>query len=198
MNQEEIKKIIDQEYAMACEIISDINEHIPVIKQYAEKCESIIEFGVRSGVSTRALLVTDKKIRSYDIVEDPGVRYLFNLAKYIGKDVEYIIADTLKIEIEPVDMIFIDTDHTYNQLSQELRLHGNKAKKYLMFHDTVSYSGELNRAILEFLNNNKEWVVKEFRQNNNGLTILERSESQKFYTTFKNLIELWKSLDSKP
>lgn len=193
MNQDEIKKIIDQEYILACNIISDINEHVPIIKDYAEECESIIEFGVRTGVSTRALLTTDKKIRSYDIVEDPGVRHLFNLAKYIGKDVEYIIADTLKIEVDPVDMIFIDTEHTYNQLSQELRLHGNKAKKYLMFHDTVSYSGELNRAILEFLTYNKEWVVKEFRQNNNGLTILERSNAHQFYVTFKNLVDACKS-----
>lgn len=184
---EGIKLFFEQEYRRAYEMWSDIHEHVPILREYAEKCESIVEFGVRTGNSTRAFLCTNAKLTSYDIIQDESVVRLFSLAKSIGKNVEYIIQDSLKVEIEPVDLIFIDTEHTYAQLSQELKLHGNKAKKYLIFHDTITFGGELNAAILEFLQENKDWWVKEFRKNNNGLTILERSNSEKIINSLNNL-----------
>ena len=79
--------------------------------------------------------------------------------------------------------MFIDTLHTYEQLIQELRRHGNKAKKYLAFHDTetfgtVSEQGGrgLNLAIAEFMLENPHWVTEKVYKNNNGLTILRRQD----------------------
>ena len=46
---------------------------------------------------------------------------------------EFIEASSLDVNIENSHCIFFDTDHTYKQLSQELHLHGNKSKKYLLF-----------------------------------------------------------------
>ena len=42
---------------------------------------------------------------------------------------ELKIEDSLKTELPICDLIFFDTDHNYNQLSQELKLHGNKSRK---------------------------------------------------------------------
>jgi len=170
------------EYNNSCNISTDINEHLPILKKLADECYSVAEFGTRDGQSTRAFLVSNAKtIAAFDLSLDKNVQNLFEYAKST-KDVKYIQADVLNLDIEPVDLLFIDTWHTYEQLKQELNIHGNKAKKYLAFHDTHTYGtkGEggggvgLLPAILEFLSENPWWKVKIHRTNNNGLTVLEK------------------------
>jgi hypothetical protein len=53
-------------------------------------------------------------------------------------------------------------------------MHAHKVRKYLIFHDT-NLVKDLNRAISEFIEANKEWKIKEVLTNNNGLTVLERT-----------------------
>lgn len=175
--------VLEREYENACNTSTDINEHLPILKNLAENCTTVTEMGTRDGQSTRAFLVTDVKLTAYDLELDSTVNNLFIIANLQGKDVRYIQADVLNLEIDPVDLLFIDTWHTYDQLSQELKLHGNKAQKYLAFHDTHTYgvSGEggggqgLLPAIIEFLIENPHWRFKIHRTVNNGLTVLERT-----------------------
>lgn len=181
--------LIDNAYAYAVNTPSDINEHIPLLYEIGSKCNHITEMGVRFGTSTRAFLKTDAVIRAYDLELNKRMIEIFGEAVKVGKDVEYIQGNVLKLEIEPTDFLFIDTWHSYGQLRQELKLHGNKASKYLGFHDTITFglSNEaeteaekqdphrgLLPAIIEFVIENPHWKFKEFRTNNNGLTILER------------------------
>lgn len=180
----------EQEYRIAKSTKSDINENLHILYELAKECEHVTEMGVRYGVSTRAFLNTDVKLISYDVVLDGKVNQLFHAAKANGKDVQYIKANVLNIEIEPTDLLFIDTLHTYPQLKQELKLHGNKAKKYLAFHDTYTFgltSEDLKdkkgllTAIMEFLIENPQWKVKYHKTNNNGLTVLEKVNEQVQY-----------------
>jgi hypothetical protein len=165
------------EYDTSCNNPSDINQHIPTLLLYSSMVNHVTEMGVRWGVSTRAFLYAaaknKTKLRSYDIVLNDTVIGLFNKAKEVNVDATYQQADTLNLTIEETDLLFIDTDHTYNQLSQELKIHGNKARKYIIFHDTVTFP-DLNRAIDEFLLVNSHWKVLHHYVNNNGLKILER------------------------
>lgn len=180
-------------YNYLCSVPSDINEHLPVIKKYAEECEHITEMGVRYVVSTWALLAAKpKKIFCYDIltgldmdVFNRNLNELSNKAKDINVNFLFSQADVLNIEIEETDLLLIDTYHEYNQIKQELKLHGNKVKKYLIFHDTTTFGefGETFKvpntigiwpAIEEFMLENKEWRIEERLTNNNGLTILKR------------------------
>ena len=79
-------------------------------------------------------------------------------------------------------LLTLDTRHTYEQLQAELAMHGDKAERWMIFHDTVTFGsrGEdgsepgLMMAIDEFLEEHYEWVVKEVFNNNNGLLILEK------------------------
>lgn len=168
------QEYIEGEYTLACTIKSDINEHIPTLRALAQECERVVELGVREGWSTRAFLCQRNRLRSYDIIKWPYVEHLFNTMKNVGRDFNYIQASSLDIELEECDLIFFDTEHTYEQLSQELALHGNKATKYLVFHDTVTYHEQLVPAIEEFMQNNLHWQIKDLYYNNNGLTVLER------------------------
>jgi hypothetical protein len=156
---------------------SDINEHISVMHKYANECNHITEFGVRTGVSTWAWLASRAKIiRCFDIENiDKNLMFHYGSAKDTRKDFTFTCVSTIadKLDIEQTDLLFIDTAHTYEQCSQELKMHAHKVNKYLMFHDTT-LCPELNKAITEFLDKNLNWKVKEVFTNNNGLTILER------------------------
>jgi len=173
---------------------SDINEHLMTLKEYATQCNAVTEFGVRDGTSTWALLASrPKKLVSYDMQRTDSINRLIVLADKENIDFKFIEADTLAINIEPCDMLFIDTWHAYGQLIQELHKHSNKVSKYIIMHDTVSYgyrdestevkqtSSDISNdkvgllaAIEEFLDAHSEWVVKENFVNNNGLMVIER------------------------
>lgn len=178
------KDIFEKEFQLAKTTPSDINENVYILNQLAKECSHVTEMGVRTGVSTRAFLATDVRLVSYDVVLDSEVGKLFQLAKQKGKSVDYVKADVLKIEIEETDLLFIDTLHTYEQLKQELELHADKSRKYLVFHDTYTFGlkGEDRRdnrglltAIIEFMIQHPQWRFKIHKVNNNGLTVLERT-----------------------
>ena len=172
---------LEEIYQQFCKTRSDINEHLPILSSYA-KGKIVTEFGVRKGVSTTALLRgRPKKLISYDINIKRFNLNIMEAAKIEKINFSLIQADVLKIEIEPTDILFIDTLHTYEQLSQELAIHSEKVSDALILHDTTTfkYQGEtknskgLNDAIQEFIANGI-WKIKKEYINNNGLTILER------------------------
>lgn len=178
---------ISELYNYYCSINSDINEHLPTLKKYATDCDVVIEMGVRWIVSTWALLdAKPKKLISIDINHPNScggnLELVEKLAQEENLNFQFIQADTTKIEIPECDLLFIDTWHVYDQLKKELQLHGNKAKKYIAFHDTKTFGtvGEdpaykgLNLAINEFLSENKNWEIEKIYENNNGLTIIKR------------------------
>ena len=130
--------ILMKEYHLFSNTPTEINEHLPTLFSLAKECSSIVELGVCHGKSTRALLASGTKLRSYDVWIEPRVLELFNHAKSIGRDVDYIKESSIKCEIDECDMLFIDSWHNYYQLRKELKLHADKVKKYLVFHDTMS------------------------------------------------------------
>lgn len=177
-------------YKQLCESPSDIFEHLPTLKDLASECNHVTEMGVRYIVSTYAFLEglgSGKKLVSIDITHP--AQYGGDLsnaqitAQQKGIDFSFIQADTLKIDIEPTDLLFIDTLHRYNQLKEELAKHADKARKYIAFHDTTTFAtmgddgvegNGLWKAIEEFLAEHPEWKIKHRYTNNNGLTILQR------------------------
>lgn len=189
-------KTIQEKYEEASNTPSDINEHLAVLKEYADKCEHVTEMGVRGVVSTYAFLASKaKRVVGIDIVGHPNVSECMAISQNEGKDWTFICADVLKIEIEPTDFLFLDTFHTAAQLERELALHADKVSKYIGFHDVVTFweSGEypandlvasnqtncgrgLKYAIEPFLENNPQWKVAYRTDRNNGLLIIEKNE----------------------
>jgi hypothetical protein len=190
---------ISEQFQVRVKSPSDINEHLETLKKYGSECEHITEMGVRTVVSTWAFLeAKPKRLVSIDIQECP-IQLASELAKEAGIDFEFIQADTGKpeLDIEETDLLFIDTWHVYDQLKVEFKLHSNKARKYIVLHDTTTF-GELGEsgstlminpangnmelmrmrglwpAVEEFLQENKNWSLKERFTHNNGLTVLER------------------------
>lgn len=161
----------------------DFYAHMPTLRNLVKECEHVTEFGISEGQSTRAIIVEPVVFRSYDLFLHASVINLFTTAQSLGRDARCTTANTLEIEIEETDLLFIDTLHTYKQLKAELDMHHHKVRKYLVMHDTHTFGirGEsadpdigLVPAILEFLSENANWRVKSHTTVCNGLTVLER------------------------
>jgi hypothetical protein len=175
----------------------DIYEHLPVLKQYGEDCKHITEMGVRWGASTLGFIMAKpERLISYDIQSTPEIeKIMTESVKLINHTFQ--LGDTLQIEIEPTELLFIDTLHTYNQLIAELKRHESKVSKYIILHDTTTFGridenmyqhaselvkGQattktgLRTAMEDFLSENTNWSILEDKTNNNGLTILKRNE----------------------
>ena len=156
---------------------SDICEHLPTLKKYALLSDTIVELGVRGMVSTWGLLAGHPRhMLSIDIV-DPSehggdVEGTKIMAEKEGVIWEFSKFSSLDIELPRHDLLFIDTIHSYEQLSKELKLHSPHITKYIIMHDTNM--PEMQQAIREFLTGNLDWKVKEVFENNNGLCVLQR------------------------
>ncbi len=171
------KEQIHEKYLIAANTPSDINQHLPTLLKYANLCEHITEMGVRGVVSTWAFLESSaSKVIAIDIL---------NVAVPEVRKLTFICADDLQIEIEPTDMLFVDTRHCYVQCIQELNLHAKNVRKFIAFHDTNIFGEHgddggkgLNYAINEFMKNNSQWSLEFVATNNNGLTIIKRNDNR--------------------
>jgi len=183
--------IISEIYSKLCETPSDIYEHLPTLKKYADEVDHVTEMGVRWIVSTWALLAGNpNKLISIDIKHPneygADLGFVEEAVKETNIEFLFIEGNTLEIEIEKTDFLFIDTLHTYNQLSQELERHSENVNKYIALHDTITFGYKdeqlqpsvkfgLMPALNEFLEKNNNWIIKEVYENNNGLTVLQRN-----------------------
>jgi tetratricopeptide (TPR) repeat protein len=169
-----------QLYDLACRTPSDIHEHLPTLYELARECRHVTELGTRTGVSTTAFLYAQPEVLvCYDVQRLPEVGRLEKLA---GKtQFRFRQEDVLLAELEETDLLFIDTWHVYDQLTKELALHGGKARRYIVLHDTTTF-GEVGEseghrglwpAVEEFLARGT-FRLKARYQNNHGLAVLER------------------------
>lgn len=174
-------------YETLCKTPSDIFEHLPILKKYADECDSVYELGVRSIVSTWAFVNSNcTKIISVDIrhpkVHGQSFDQVIASCAALGKTFVFIESSSLEVTTEPVDLTFIDTLHVHDLCIEELRKYSKITSKYIIMHDTKLFgeSGEmpgtlgLNHSIRQFLNETADWYVKEKFENNNGLTVLAR------------------------
>ena len=180
-------KAIADKYLQAKDVPSDINEHLEILHALSLECSHIVEAGVRYVVSTWAFLLgcacRGGEVHSYCWNLIPEIQSALDLCKKSKVPWSYYDGDWLKRDIPETDLLFIDTNHFYSQLSQELNTHGNKARKFLALHDTVSFGtvGADNKtpglwaAVEEFLDTNHCWHIKSHYTNCNGLTVLERT-----------------------
>lgn len=174
-------KSIEDLYNTQCKTVSDINEHLPTLKELA-KDHVVVEFGVRTGVSTTALLAgRPRKLISYDLNDSAQARNLLKVAAQERIPFEFWMGDSRVVDIEECDVLFIDTLHNGEHVYQELMKNGKKVRKYIAFHDTEIFGlrGEggkvgLLTGIRMFLKQNPEWHTIRHDKNNNGFTIISR------------------------
>lgn len=125
-------------YARHCAAGTAISPHLPRLRALAEKCESVVEFGVKRGVSSSALLLGCERVTSFDIAPTAEARALKAM---VGDRWDYRLEDSRSADAPNCSLLFVDSLHTYEQVKAELR-HAPKVERYIVFHD-VSTFGEV-------------------------------------------------------
>ena len=143
--------------------LGDIRSHLPTLLEYARRVTSIAELGVARGLSSiafaRAALEAatrgeEYRYRMYDIVHAPGVENIWPfLVDCQHVDLDFRKGDVLDQSflrtVGEVDgsfpspeLLFIDTAHTREQLTQELNAFAPFAKSYIILHDTETFGDQ--------------------------------------------------------
>ncbi|MCA9035744.1 MAG: hypothetical protein KDA91_11475, partial [Planctomycetaceae bacterium] len=177
-------RTLDELFTEAATTPSDLNEHCEKLKELAAQCEHVTDFGSRPHVSTVALLAGQpQRLVSY-AVDD---RFAKVLVERQGQTAfEARPGDSLSVEIDETDLLFIDTKHTAGQLQAELDRHASRVRRWIVRHDTQIFGeqGEgggpgLLPALRRFLREHPEWSVVYHTQANHGLTVISRGSRDK-------------------
>ena len=174
------------EFLKLCETPSDINQHLAMIRaicshrfNVTEMWAKVVEFGVRSGNSTKAILASGiDEYFGFDI--NPCAPDLPAFAKAFDVDFTFRQIDIRKLTTndmpDRVDVVMIDSLHTFDQVNHELSLIDPYECSFVIFHDTHTFAkhGEdghppgINKAINQFLDTHSSWTVFSHQTNNHG------------------------------
>ena len=171
----------EREYRAAVRTPSEIYQHLVTLRRHAAGCETVVELGTRSGVSTRALIAArPKRLVAVDV--EPIPEELATIAESAGVEFEARRESSLATEPVACDLLFVDSLHTAEQLAAELRRHAPHCRRRIALHDTETFGlrGEdgrdgLLKALGNFLAEHAaEWELERHHPYNNGLTVLRR------------------------
>ena len=149
---------LKEKFTRLCNTPSDINEHLPTLKLYAQECSSVFETGVRGVVSSYALLYglventnNTNKIIFLNDIHTCDIDEFGKIAETNSISVKYEWINNLELEFLPdetYDLTFIDTWHIYGQLKRELTKFSKITNKYIIMHDTEidGIHGETKRS----------------------------------------------------
>lgn len=163
--------------------------HMPVLRALASDCEVCVEFGVRTGNSSVALLAGCKgKVYSYEIEVRP--EWHRPIQEAAGDKWVLTYQRSEQADVPPCDLLLHDSFHNYAQVRAELEAHAGKVRKYLVFHDSVknAISGGENHtrgnfnpdlagfrlAVDELMIRDPSWFIKAHYPHSDGLLVLER------------------------
>ena len=173
------RSFIRKEFERLCRTPSDINEHLPIFFKYATQSSSVVEFGVRKGVSTWAWLhgllnnsSSERHLTGVDPFRHENIETINKLANTAEINYEFIQKSSLEITINPADILFIDSWHCYGQLIRELDKHHRQIKKAILIHDTSLFEHESEVSLMPF-----RWANPNKPEN---MEIVAKSEFEKY------------------
>jgi cephalosporin hydroxylase len=111
----------------------DMAPHLGTLTRLARDAGSVVEFGVRTGVSTWALLEglpPDGRLMSVDIDEvtvPPEVRE--------DQRWTFMQGDDREVSLPPAQFVLIDTSHEYHHTLAELRIAARLGADRIALHD---------------------------------------------------------------
>jgi len=166
----------------------DVAKFMPFMEALASRSTYVLELGVGNGNgSTRAFLrglkrsaATGKLFISVDNdttrpQERPDVEYWYPVYGD-SRDQDTLLKVDLISMSRPPDVLYIDTEHTYEQMQRELEVWSPLAafNTLWMFHD-VHMLGTYNHmtdAIKEFAERTGKWVYQTMDEDSHGLGLM--------------------------
>ncbi|HEY5996455.1 MAG TPA: class I SAM-dependent methyltransferase [Candidatus Deferrimicrobiaceae bacterium] len=161
----------------------DMVPHVDQLREYARDAKKILEFGVRSGVSTLALLEglpPDGTMVSVDV--DISMIHYMHFRMLADPRLTLIFGHDRDVKVmafypELPDILMIDADHTYDSTLAELRIGAYLGARRIILHDYLYGSSEpackVKEAVDEFVaTGDYEWEA--LHQSKWGLAVLRR------------------------
>lgn len=121
---------------------ADINEHLDTLYDYAKKCKTIVECGVRDVVSSYSLAagLVGTPNNSHVMIDpymSDNVGPFLDMCKQEHVNARFLKSDDTTCDPIETDMLFIDTWHVYAHLKCELTHWHAHVRKYIIMHDTT-------------------------------------------------------------
>lgn len=146
--------------ALKCQNIAGIEYWlIAAVTKYL-KPSRILELGTEFGISTYIFraMAPDAAITTVDISD---------CSRFVnGLNVDFKQTSSQKLAeswSEPIDILFIDTEHTYEQVLLELNGFAKHVTGAILLHDILSFP-DVERAILDWLKENPNWTYLPYRE----------------------------------
>jgi len=183
---------LEQRFQRLANTPSDINEHLPKLKELASKCKSVCEFGTRDGVSTTALLAgKPAKVVTYDT--NPSViNEALRRLKPEGTELFYKAGPQFNTatmpQIESCEMLLIDSLNTQEHVRNELTRHSESVSRWIVLHDcsppfaNMDEGGGPGKGVLAGIADwrqtpdGKRFKLAYENKANHGLQVWERTE----------------------
>lgn len=176
-------KSIQEAFDFVVQKPRDMDQHLHTLEEYASKCQHVTDISIRRESIVALLASSAKTVRSYNPEIEPVSDYC--LAQHADSSRWTGDPSTVK-EIEPTELLFLNTRHTYSQVYQELVTFAPKISKYIILHNTKIFAekGEdgqrgILAAVRDFLRKNPQWSVIFHTNEQYGLTILTQLDSEK-------------------
>lgn len=128
--------VLEAHYLRALGTRSAIAPHLPRLRQLASGLDAVVEFGVKRAASSSAFLLGAEQVVSYDLVATPEAQAL---ALAVGPRWQYRIQDSRTAPVEPCELLFIDSRHTFDQCDAELGRHAEAVLRWIVFHDSITF-----------------------------------------------------------
>jgi predicted O-methyltransferase YrrM len=191
------------------ESTSDISHHLLILSLLVTEfgLKHIVELGTRNGHSTLALLEAVQqiggKVMSVDI--EPCLTARRRVAEAgLNTRWEFLHANDLELEsakiLQPIDLLFIDTNHLYAQTIAELRkyLPYLTEGSWIALHDYTSFEG-VNHAVDEFVRElpGKPTFYPFLNQNGFALIRLHSPDPLAIHSRMKQLSERVSGLEER-
>jgi hypothetical protein len=175
---------LEEWYAAAKSTTSDFHEHLDTLKDLASACEHVTQVGIWGKPSRVALAQgTQGRFTDYAPAKRPEWKGLqqFLGQRFEGKEW------APDFEIEPTDLLFLDTYHTAEETHSLLTRHAPKVARYIVVHTTEIYGEKgddggpgVLHGVRKFVHEHREWTVIRQDRNNYGLVVLScRAEDRK-------------------
>lgn len=158
----------------------DMEPHVETLVRLASGCQTILELGVRSGVSAWAFLTgLPEDGVLYAVDKDSRVINDHWLPPQVIEDNRFVYTegddiDKFTIKAMPVnpDLVFIDTSHQYTHTYAELVLAAGLGAGKIALHD---YALEpVSMAVEDFLTFREEYSILLVEESQWGLVVLSK------------------------
>ncbi len=167
------------EYETNCGRWSDIQDHLPELMKRAKG--NVLELGVRDGISTSALLLGVElhggQLISVDVEPCKDVQDRFHghpQWRFLNaSSIERLPLEPLarKVLLAGLDVLFLDTLHTYDHVTRELELWAPYVKPggTILIHDVVTFP-----AVMEAMQDHciEHGLAFTYHAGSNGLGII--------------------------